>query len=94
MTEPALRTFSDEENREWEVRAIRPAHTERRARLVSADLANGWLLFTLGLERRRLAPLPPGWHQATDTQLLRWCVEADPVVRPPGAEPPDSRSTS
>ncbi len=74
------RTFSDETNREWEVRAIHPRRTERRAPLVAADLANGWLLFTLGLERRRLAPLPPGWHEASEVQLKRWCADAEQVA--------------
>jgi hypothetical protein len=77
-----LRTFRDERDREWEVRAIRPRQTDRRRHLVADDLANGWLLFTLGMERRRLAPLPPGWHQASETQLVRWCADAEQVVTP------------
>jgi hypothetical protein len=81
--EPRLRTFCDQGNREWEVRAIQPDPSDRRRRLVAADLRNGWLLVTLGLERRRLAPLPPEWHQATDAQLLRWCADAEQVATPP-----------
>lgn len=77
-----LRTFRDERNQEWEVRAIRPHLVDRRRRLLADDLANGWLLFTLGMERRRLAPLPPGWHEATETQLVRWCEDAEQVVAP------------
>lgn len=79
--EVQLRTFRDEHDQEWEVRAIRPHETERRKRLVAADLANGWLLFTLGMERRRLAPLPPGWHEATERQLVRWCQDAEQVKK-------------
>ena len=74
-----LRSFCDVDGQQWEVRAIRPTPADRRAPLVAADLANGWLLFTLGLERRRLAPLPPGWDRAPDSQLLRWCGEAKTV---------------
>ena len=75
-----VRVVTVELDREWEVRAIRPPDTERRARLLPADHANGWLLFSLGLERRRLAPLPAEWHTASDTQLRRWWEAAKPVV--------------
>ena len=77
--EMQLRTFRDERDQEWEVRAIKPPPTDRRRRLIADDFANGWLLFTLGMERRRLAPLPPGWHQASETQLVRWCADAEQV---------------
>jgi hypothetical protein len=80
MTEEKLpRTFRDENGLEWEVRAITPATKDRRAPVVRADLANGWLLFTLGLERRRLAPLPSSWRKASDTQLEQWRRSAQPV---------------
>lgn len=77
-----IRIFRDELNREWEVRAVRENLTERRMRLLPRpELANGWLLFRLGEERRRLAPLPPGWFVATDVQLTRWCDDAEPAAR-------------
>jgi hypothetical protein len=76
-----IRVFRDELDREWEVRAVREHLTERRMRLLPRpELANGWLLFRLGEERRRLAPLPPGWFVATDVQLTRWCDDAEPAV--------------
>jgi hypothetical protein len=78
----SVRIFRDELNREWEVRAVREELTERRVRLLPRpELANGWLLFCLGEERRRLAPLPPGWFVATDLQLTRWCDDAEPATR-------------
>ena len=78
----SVRIFRDELNREWEVRAVRENLTERRMRLLPRpELANGWLLFRLGEERRRLAPLPPGWFVATDVQLTRWCDDAEPATR-------------
>jgi hypothetical protein len=87
--EVQLRTFRDERDREWEVRAIRPQQADRRRHLIADDLANGWLLFTLGMERRRLAPLPPGWHQATETQLVRWCADAEQVATQPDEKSKD-----
>ncbi|MDB4879839.1 MAG: hypothetical protein JWL60_1285 [Gemmatimonadetes bacterium] len=77
-----VRIVCVEPEREWEVRAIRPQDAERRARLLPPDHANGWLLFSLGLERRRLAPVPPEWHNATETQLKRWWEAARPVKAP------------
>ena len=74
-----VRAFRDARDMEWEVRAIKPATRDRRAPVVRADHANGWLLFTLGLERRRLAPLPPGWDQASEADLKAWCERAERV---------------
>jgi hypothetical protein len=73
------RTFRDEQGKEWEVRAIKPATKDRRAPVVRSDLANGWLLFTVGLERRRLAPLPSDWREATEDELNRLCKHAERV---------------
>lgn len=70
------RVFRDEREQDWEVRAIHPTQRDRRSDFVRADYANGWLLFTLGLERRRLAPLPVGWQSAPESQLAEWCAEA------------------
>ena len=80
--EVPVRIVLVEPEREWEVRVIRPKDSERRARLLPADHANGWLLFSLGLERRRLAPVPAEWHTATETQLRRWWQAARPVKAP------------
>jgi len=87
--ETCVRTFRDELDREWEVRAVRDSLTERRQRLLPRpELAHGWLLFCLGEERRRLAPLPPGWFVANDVQLMRWCDDAESASRGrPAANP-------
>ena len=80
-SERGVRTFQDGENRVWEVRAIQEQLTERRTRLLPRpELANGWLLFTSGEERRRFDALPPGWTLASDALLCRWCEDASPVL--------------
>lgn len=79
-----VRTFRDGLDREWEVRAIQEQLTERRTRLLPRpELAQGWLLFTRGAERRRLDPLPPGWSLASDSVLCRWCDDANEVQPAP-----------
>ena len=73
-------TFVDESEREWEVREIRePLLPERAELLARPEFSGGWLLFSSGEERRRLAPLPPGWRQAPASQLRRWCADASPA---------------
>lgn len=95
--EQVVRTFRDDANREWEVRAIQEQLTERRTRLLPRpELAQGWLLFTCGEERRRFDALPPGWALATDGLLRRWCDDAAPVMplecRWPNGSPPKERT--
>jgi hypothetical protein len=50
----------------------------RRDGLLSPDLCAGWLTFESGSERRRLAPVPPGWERLPDTALERLCRRAQP----------------
>ena len=49
---------------------------------VSGDLAKGWLVFSTTLERRRYAPLPERWSEATEDQLNAWCAAARSVPLP------------
>jgi hypothetical protein len=73
-------TFLDDSERRWEVREIRePLLPERSDLLARPEFAEGWLLFSSGAERRRLAPLPPGWREAPESQLRRWCADAFPA---------------
>jgi hypothetical protein len=54
---------------------------DRRANrlLLAPDLRFGWLTFESHTERRRLAPIPPGWDRLPDTALERLCSRAQPV---------------
>jgi hypothetical protein len=80
---PQVSSFVDDDARDWEVRAIRdPLLPERRVRLLHPSYADGWLLFTSGVERRRLAPLPVGWQLASEAQLRAWCASATRVTDP------------
>ena len=80
VSKPDPPMFVDDAERGWEVREIRdPVLLDRRNGFVRPEYANGWLLFTSGEERRRLAPLPPGWRFATQQQLRVWCREATPA---------------
>lgn len=81
---PSVSTFTDEIARTWEVREIcQPIISHPRAPVTRPEYANGWLLFTSGPERRRFAPLPPGWRVAGPELLRRWCRDAIPADREP-----------
>lgn len=85
ITEP-VHAFADASDRQWEVREIRnPVLPERRGLFVRPEFAEGWLLFNCGVERRRLAPLPPGWRHASAQQFQRWVQDAVPVRDDPQA---------
>lgn len=50
--------------------------SERRQRrgiriALTAGLAGGWLAFESETERRRLAPIPDGWHELSEEALQR-----------------------
>jgi len=46
---------------------------------VAAGLAQGWLTFDAGTERRRLAPVPPAWEGLGDDELAALCHAATPA---------------
>jgi len=64
----------------------RETFDRRKARILSAaisgDFARGWLVFTTKLDRRRYAPLPEGWNEASDHQLRDWCAAAVSIPLP------------
>lgn len=86
----------------WEVRpqaaedAIRKVRAERAqgasewsgASPVNRALAEGWLCFENGPEKRRLAPIPEGWAQESDATLETLCAQATAVRRRAPAEQP------
>lgn len=42
---------------------------------------DGWLAFDCGAETRRMAPIPGGWQDLTDADLLALCGDAEPAAR-------------
>lgn len=49
--------------------------------VVSDALAAGWLCFESGAQKRRLAPIPSDWLDATPGALTDLCGMATPVTR-------------
>lgn len=71
------RPREDAERRRGRDRRQRP---EQRIYL-GTDLAQGWLAFDSGREKRRYAPIPAGWERLSSAKLAGLCQEAK-VVRP------------
>ena len=81
-----LREYRDSAGTEWKVWEVYPSARSSGARTaVSAtdsvafpkpELADGWLCFESRREKRRLAPIPPGWEMCEPAGLERLCGEA------------------
>jgi len=53
----------------------------RRQVVVSTEFSDGWLCFESEGEKRRLAPVPPGWEEAGPDRLATWLQAAKRVVK-------------
>jgi hypothetical protein len=62
--------------------------SRRSDRLVHPELQQGWLCFQSVTEKRRLSPIPPGWHELPDAALRGMLSDAVPA---PQADGPISR---
>ena len=49
--------------------------------MVSTEFSDGWLCFESEGEKRRLAPVPPGWEDAGPDRLASWLQAAKRVVK-------------
>lgn len=83
------RRFTDKSGVEWEVTAaatvsgFRPLEPPRT---VPFRPPTTYLLFESETEKRRLAPAPPNWQDASLDDLQRWLAEATLItLRPPKA---------
>lgn len=74
-----IREFTDAGGVHWQVWATTPTRGN-----VRPQFASGWLAFEGGDERRRLAPIPPGWMDSDDGALRVLLDRAVPLVRGSG----------
>lgn len=95
-----FRTFADSAGVLWTVLRVEPepvSPTLERLRetMPSAprERRRPWLLFESKIgERRRLAPVPEGWNQSGNDQLLAvWCTMAQSVPPAPERRSADAR---
>ena len=81
-----LRGFTDSTGVEWRVWEVFPSRASMpggdalsRTSLKETAFANGWLCFESPAEKRRLAPIPPGWEFSSAKQLDELCRVAELV---------------
>jgi hypothetical protein len=65
-----MRNCTDRFGDEWEVFEVFPAHSGRDLNHLPPAFRSGWLCFQSESERRRLAPIPPGWDRWEEGKLL------------------------
>jgi hypothetical protein len=86
----AIRDFRDSAGVVWRVWSTMP-----RAGAVYDDSHKaGWLTFESATTRKRLAPIPRGWEEATPERLELMCRAAEVVRRSSGTSPltPDAEA--
>jgi hypothetical protein len=80
----AFRTFHDPDGREWQVWDVVPSreveNNSRRHQYLPPEMADGWLCFEAGDQKRRLTPCPAGWEEQDDDYIHALCRAAEPVV--------------
>jgi hypothetical protein len=52
-----------------------------RTAAVASEFSKGWLCFESEGEKRRLAPVPPGWEEAGPDRMATWLQAAKRVVK-------------
>jgi len=75
------REYVDDAGAMWRVWDTHPV-AANTLRTVSPNYAGGWLTFESHTDRRRLAPIPSGWENATRELMMHWCARAF-QARPP-----------
>jgi len=70
-----IRAFTDSNGVTWRVWSTIPVHTGSTAE----SYRSGWLTFESREQRRRLAPIPAGWEDASPARLQLFCANANPV---------------
>jgi len=71
----SIREFTDSKGVTWRVWATYPVHVISTAEAYRG----GWLTFQSGNSRRRLAPVPPSWQDASPARLELLCGNAEQV---------------
>ncbi len=70
----AYREFTDEGGTSWRAWDTYPGSAAN----VRPGFEGGWLGFECDAERRRLAPVPAGWEEASDDDLRAMLARAQP----------------
>lgn len=82
------RLFEDATGVRWDAFAVYPSSATAGHQALPDPYQRGWLSFSSGKVRRRLAPIPDGWKDLSDDGLCRLCEKAAAAPRVTSAESP------
>ena len=83
----ALREFRDSNGTDWQVYDVVP---QSRARLITPEIKEGWLVFECATRKVRVIPTPADWQSCSQDQLLAYLRSGAPApktVLPNGDRP-------
>ena len=76
-----MRTVADSTGTVWTIFEVKRAGAADQWTYLPEQFGNGWLCFESKVAKRRLTPIPPGWSEMKDADLLGLVKKAQPVVR-------------
>ena len=87
-----MRTVADSAGTEWTIFEVKKTVTGDQWTYLPEQFGNGWLCFESAVAKRRLTPVPSGWDDMSDAELLGLLRNAQPVVRARAGAEEESRA--
>ena len=76
-----MRTVADSAGTEWTIFEVKRSVAGDQWTYLPEQFGNGWLCFESAAAKRRLTPVPLGWDDMSDVELLGLMRKAQPVVK-------------
>jgi len=76
-----MRTMADSTGTVWTVFEVKKTGASDQWAYLPEQFGNGWLCFESDVAKRRLTPIPPGWSELSDGDILVLMNAAQPVIR-------------
>jgi hypothetical protein len=76
-----MRTVADSAGTEWTIFEVKKTIAGDQWTYLPEQFGNGWLCFESAVSKRRLTPVPHGWDDMSDAELLGLLKQAQPAVR-------------
>ena len=80
--------FRDDAGTTWDVFDMRPETLDLHVERLPGGYSAGWLVFESAREKRRLAPIPPGWRRMNPAELATLLTDPRCVRELKPAGPP------